>query len=136
MNPSGGHVIGALRDAFWKSGAGGFALIIVLTPSFSIADAIRLGRVLTELAWMERATNVSAAHEHAREGEKLLRGALDGRLNKNHGFSEIVDTQSRLGGALVVLAFMDPALNSNTREPMLSEAEALLQTGHTEDMQA
>ena len=31
---SEGHVIGAPRDAFWKSGAGGFALIIV--PSLDL----------------------------------------------------------------------------------------------------
>jgi CubicO group peptidase (beta-lactamase class C family) len=31
---SDGHVIGAPRDAFWKSGAGGFALIIV--PSLDL----------------------------------------------------------------------------------------------------
>ena len=31
---SDGHVIGAPRDAFWKSGEGGFALIIV--PSLDL----------------------------------------------------------------------------------------------------
>jgi tetratricopeptide (TPR) repeat protein len=101
-----------------------------------LANAIRLGRVLSELAWVERATNVSAAYEHAREGEELLRGALEVRLNKNYGFSEIADTQSRLGGALVVFAFIDPALTSTTRELMLIKAEALLRQGHTEDMKA
>ena len=31
---SDGHVIGAPRDAFWKSGAGGFALLVV--PSLDL----------------------------------------------------------------------------------------------------
>jgi hypothetical protein len=93
--------------------------------------AVSFGRMLTDWARAERSTNVSAALEHAREGEKLLRDALAMRLeNKNLQAWTIAHTQSRLGDALVVLAFTDPALTSGTRESMVTNAEALLQQGY------
>jgi non-specific serine/threonine protein kinase/serine/threonine-protein kinase len=92
-----------------------------------------LARLYSDWAWAERATNVAAAHERAIEGEKLLRETIAAREQdaKEDSWRK-ADRQSRLGGALSVLIFIDPALTAATREPKLVEAEATLQRAQSE----
>ena len=92
-----------------------------------------LARLYSDWAWAERATNGAVAHERAIKGEKLLRETIAARERdaKEPSWKK-ADRQSRLGGALNVLAFIDPALTATAREPKLLEAEALLRRGQAE----
>jgi hypothetical protein len=89
-----------------------------------------LGRLYSDWAWAERATSGAAAHERAIEGEKLIREAIAAReRDAKFETRRKADLQSRLGGALSVVALTDPGLTADTREPKLLEAEAALQRG-------
>jgi len=101
------------------------------TNSVVLDIRTRLGCLYSDWAWAERAT-AGAAHERAVEGEKLLRETIAIReRDAKYSAWRKVELQSRLGGALSVLAFTDPALTATTREPKLIEAEAILQRGQT-----
>jgi hypothetical protein len=66
----------------------------------------------------------------AREAEGLLRHCLAtraGRTNTPPG--TLGDTRSRLGGAIMSVAFTDPDLMADARAAMLAEAETLLVEG-------
>jgi hypothetical protein len=91
-----------------------------------------LGRLYSDWAWAGRATTGAAAHERAIQGEKLLRETIAVREGDGKWAAwRKAELQSRLGGALTVLAFTDPNLTAATREPKLVEAEAALQRGQT-----
>jgi eukaryotic-like serine/threonine-protein kinase len=89
-----------------------------------------LGRLYSDWAWADRANAGAAAHERAIEGEKLLRETSAMReADAKYSAWRKAALQSRLGGALSVLAFTEPGLTATTREPRLVEAEAVLQRG-------
>lgn len=96
-----------------------------------LGTSASLGRLLSDWAWVERATNAVAALAHAREGEALLRKVLAARSRQENSPARTGDAQSRLGHALCVLAVTDSALAPAAREVMLLEAEKLLRDGHT-----
>jgi hypothetical protein len=102
------------------------------TSSAVLHSRSSLGRLYADWAWAERATNSAAAHERAVKGENLIRDLIAIR-EKDPAYMawRKADLQSRLGGALISVAFTDPALTFATREPKLQEAEAALQRGQT-----
>jgi serine/threonine protein kinase/tetratricopeptide (TPR) repeat protein len=118
-----------------------------------------LGRLLTDWAWAEQfhsapnltggfiptthsslssttlktasiATDVTTRVRRAREATHLLRECLDIRSkHSNNSRGLIGDTKSRLGGAILALAIIDPAHSSTAPTDFLKEAEALLLSG-------
>jgi hypothetical protein len=118
-----------------------------------------LARVLADLAWAARTNAVAANArrltsksdaqvantetnqnlltsaampplELALEAERLLRECLSAResdTNTTHG--QLGDTTSRLGAALLSVAFNDAALSDGRREEQLIKAEAVLLAG-------
>src|SRR5262249_42781448 len=77
-----------------------------------------------------RAASGPAAYQRAIAGEKLIRDCIAAREGDARYLAwRKSDLQSRLGGALSVVALIDPDLTAATREPKLVEAEAALQHG-------
>jgi serine/threonine protein kinase/tetratricopeptide (TPR) repeat protein len=92
-----------------------------------------LGRLLANWAWADRsrmATTNTLPLQRAREAERLLREVLAIR-NKQPDRSprRLGDTRSRLGGALLSLAVLEPGLPPEEREARLGEAEAEMLAG-------
>ena len=91
-----------------------------------------LGRLYSEWAWAERTTAGTAAYDRAVNGEKLLRETIATRdTDAKYSAWRKAELQSRLGGALCVVATTDVGLTAATREPKLAEAEAILQRSQT-----
>jgi tetratricopeptide (TPR) repeat protein len=95
-----------------------------------------LGRLLADWAWAEREVKSeirspkSQVVERAREAERLLRECLAFRsVNSGVSRGRLGDTTSRLGGAVLTLAFVEPALATEARTARLAEAETLLLAG-------
>ena len=96
-----------------------------------------LARCLSDWAWSERGVGIeeasqsSAKAERAREAVRLLRECLAIRERGSRaGHWRTPDVQSRLGGALVVVAATDPESSGEARRLTLTEAESLLLKGH------
>jgi serine/threonine protein kinase len=96
-----------------------------------------LARLLADSAWAEREaksetrSRKSDIVERAREAERLLRECLAVRQRGTNARPwRVEDVKSRLGGALVSVAAIDPALDATSREAKLAEAERFLLEGH------
>jgi len=78
-----------------------------------------------------RAGTARASYERASEAQNLLSECLAMRLegtNASHWRTD--DVKSRLGGALLAVAFSHPALSPEVREAKLAKAEGLLLEGN------
>jgi eukaryotic-like serine/threonine-protein kinase len=110
-----------------------------LSPEDSnvIGATASLARLLADRAWSERGSSADASNlkleiaDRAREAERLLRDCLAIQLR---GLSathwRTGEYRSRLGGALLSVAFTDPALTEEARLAKLSEAETELLQGN------
>jgi len=91
-----------------------------------------LGRWCSNWAWAGRGTNPAAVHALALEGETLLREALPVLESlTNAPPSHLACVQSRLGGAVSVSAFTDPALSPAARVHKMAAAERYMRLAQT-----
>jgi serine/threonine protein kinase len=95
-----------------------------------------LGRLLAEWAWAEHQTDSKnrppkpEVLERAREAERLLREVVGFRsVNSRVSRGRLGDTTSRLGGTVLALAVLEPALGTDERTAQLRKAESLLLEG-------
>ena len=86
---------------------------------------------LTDWAWSERTgPDRAGALQHALEAERLLRECLATWTRNLPPTSQaIADTRSRLGGALLAISVVDPALDAESRLTRLAEVERLMLEG-------
>jgi len=96
-----------------------------------------LARLFADRAWAERHSKSGAANpqsgnvERARKGEQILRECLAARLSSEEApHWRTSDVKSRLGGALVSVAAVDPSLNVAARENKFAESETYLIESH------
>jgi serine/threonine protein kinase len=98
----------------------------------TVNAATHLGRWCSNWAWDERVTNPERARELASEGERLVREALPvfewGTSTPPYHLACI---RSRLGAAVAVAAFTNPALTPAEREQKMTESETLMQRAQT-----
>ncbi len=98
----------------------------------TVNAATHLGRWCSNWAWDERVTNPERARELASEGERLVREALPVfETGVSTPPYHLACIRSRLGAAVSVAAFTDPALTPAEREQKMIESEALMQRAQT-----
>ncbi len=98
------------------------------TNENALGTAASLARNLADWAWAERdSTNKAKAYDHTVEAERLLRDCFAVRQRGTNANSwRTVDSKSRLGFAVVVLAVTDAKIAGEARMARFAEAEPLL----------
>jgi serine/threonine protein kinase/tetratricopeptide (TPR) repeat protein len=102
-----------------------------------MSSSASLGRLLADWAWTECNSKLDVTQppsrnvERAKEGELLLRECLKARSSgEDAAHWRTSDVKSRLGGALVSVAAVDPSLDVVAREAKFAEAETYLIESH------